>query len=55
MSSIMEYIDYEREYVDLWTTWIQLHGGADDEWFKIDRFKVGLNPMKTFLYVYVVL
>ena len=51
----MEYIDYEREYVDLWTTWIQLHGGADDEWFKIDRFKVGLNPMKTFLYVYVVL
>ena len=43
MSSTMEYIDYEREFIDLWTTWIRLRGGTEDEWFKIDRFKVGLS------------
>ena len=24
MSSTMEYTDYEREFIDLWTTWIRL-------------------------------
>ena len=40
----MEYIDYEREFIDLWTTWSQLRGGTEDEWFKMNRFKVGLSP-----------
>ena len=40
----MEYIDYEKEFIDLWTKWIQLHGGTEDEWFKMDRFKAGLSP-----------
>ena len=44
MSSTMEYIDYEREFIDLWTTWIRLRGGTEDEWFKMNRFKVGLSP-----------
>ena len=44
MSSTIEYNDYEREFIDLWTTWIRLCGGTEDEWFKIDRFKAGLSP-----------
>ena len=44
MSSTMEYNDYEREFIDLWATWIRLRGGTEDEWFKMDRFKAGLSP-----------
>ena len=44
MSSTMEYIDYEREFIDQWTKWIPLRGGTEDDWFKMDRFKVGLSP-----------
>ena len=40
----MEYIDYEREFIDQWTKWIPLRGGTEDDWFKMDRFKVGLSP-----------
>jgi hypothetical protein len=27
----------------LWTTWIRLRGGTEDEWFKIEQFKMGLD------------
>ena len=40
----MEYIDYEREFIDLWTTWIRLCGGTEDEWFKMDCSKARLSP-----------
>ena len=43
MSSTTEYNDYEREIIDLWSTWIRLCGGTEDEWFKMDRFKAGLS------------
>ena len=43
-SSTMEYTDYEREFIDCWTTWIWLRGGMEDEWFKMDRFKARLSP-----------
>ena len=44
MSSTTEYNDYDREFSDLWSTWIRLRGGTEDEWFKMDRFKAGLSP-----------
>ena len=44
MSSTTEYNDYEREIIDLWSTWIRLCGGTEDEWFKMDRFKARLSP-----------
>mgnify|MGYP002775680083 FL=1 len=43
MSSTTEYNDYEREIIDLWSTWIRLRGGTEDEWFKMDRSKAGLS------------
>ena len=42
-SSTMEYTDYETEFIDLCTTWIQLRVGTEDEWFKMNRFKAGLS------------
>ena len=35
MSSTTEYTGYEREFIDLWTMWIRLRGGTEDEWFKM--------------------
>ena len=32
-----------REFIDLWSTWIRLRGGTEDEWFKMDRSKAGLS------------
>ena len=44
MTTSMEYSEYERVFKELWSTWIRLRGGVEDEWFKMDRFKAGLNP-----------
>ena len=43
MESPLGFIEYERNFKDLWTTWIRLHGGTEDAWFKMERFKMGLD------------
>ena len=44
MTTSMEYSEYKRVFKELWSTWIRLRGGVEDEWFKMDHFKAGLNP-----------
>ena len=44
MSTSMEYVRYEKDFMELWLTWIRLRRGMEDEWFKMDRFKAGLDP-----------
>ena len=44
MSLTMKYVDDERAYTNQWTTWVRLHGGTKDEWFKLDHLKLGLSP-----------
>ena len=43
MESPFGFIQYERNFKDLWTMWIRLRGGIEDEWFKMERFKMGLD------------
>ena len=43
MESPLGFMEYERNFKDLWTTWIRLRGGTEDEWFKMERFKMGLD------------
>ena len=43
MESPFGFLEYERNFQELWTTWIRLRGGTEDEWFKIEQFKVGLD------------
>ena len=43
MESLLGFMEYERNFKELWTTWIRLRGGTEDEWFKIERFKMGLD------------
>ena len=43
MESPLGFMEYERNFKDLWTTWIHLRGGTEDEWFKMERFKMGLD------------
>ena len=43
MESPFGFLVYERNFEELWTTWIRLRGGTEDEWFKIEQFKMGLD------------
>ena len=43
MESPLGFMEYERNFKELWTTWIRLRGGTEDEWFKMERFKMGLD------------
>ena len=44
MVSPMCYIEYEKTFLDIWSTWIRLVGGIEDVYFKMQRFKAGLDP-----------
>ena len=44
MVSSMCYLEYEKTFLDIWSTWIRLVGGVEDVYFKMQRFKAGLDP-----------
>jgi hypothetical protein len=44
MVSPMCYLEYEKTFLDIWSTWIGLVGGVEDVYFKMERFKAGLDP-----------
>ena len=43
MESPLGFMEYEKNLKELWTTWIRLRGGIEDEWFKMEQFKRGLD------------
>ena len=43
MESPLDFVECERNFKNLWTMWIHLRGDTDDEWFKMERFKMGLD------------
>ena len=44
MVSYMCYLEYEKTFLDIWSTWMRLIGGIEDVYFKMQRFKAGLDP-----------
>ena len=43
MESPFGFIEYEGNFQELLMMWIHLRGGTENEWFKMERFKMGLD------------